>query len=113
MPIDELVNKYMKEASEYGMEVQYYGGVIMLIRILIKGRNDYFVNIWVSNGKVHIQLIKKVFKFGLIRALNEEEYRPLSDDEPEPSLKYVREFIKRTIEGAGIHWYEDEIDRRE
>lgn len=116
MTVEELADKYINEASEYNVDVHFSKTEDSkgsgLISIWIRGRKEYFVIIDKADNTWFLRLIK-VCNNSTGRLINEEEYRPLSDDEPEPSLKYVREFIKRTIEGAGIHWYEDEIDRRE
>lgn len=116
MTIEELAIKYISEAPEYNVDVHFSKSEDSkgsgLISIWIRGRKEYFVIIDKADNTWFLRLIK-VCNNSTGRLINEEEYRPLSDDEPEPSLKYVREFIKRTIEGAGIHWYEDEEEANE
>ena len=111
MTVEELADKYISEAPEYNMDVQFFKeeDTIGLIHIRIRGRDEYYVNMWMMNGKLYIRLVRRYFdgveEFRSV--INDEQCRPLSDDEPEFSLKYVREFITRSVEGAGIHWYED------
>lgn len=104
MTIDELASKYNKEASKYNVDVtlHYLRSCEDLneVVIRIRGRDEYYVHMFKSkDNKLVLQLVR-VFGEKSERVINEEEYRPLSDEEPYPSLKYVREFITRSIEKA-------------
>lgn len=103
MTVEELAIKYISEAPEYNVDVSFSNTEDSkgsgLISIWIRGRKEYFVVIDKADNTWFLRLIK-VLNNSTGRLINEEEYRPLSDDEPEPSLKYVREFITRSVEKA-------------